>query len=361
MRTAYVNGKFTAQRVTGVQRAALELTRSMDRQVPSQSRRWVLLCPPGSARFPLEHIERREVGFPGTPLHAWEQIVLPHAARDGLLVNLGGSAPWRGRRQFALLHDAAVFDHPEAYTAPFVGWYRLLFRRLARRGAGLLTVSAFSRARLAARLGVPPSRIGLVPNGGDHLEDVRPDDSVLARHGLRPGRFLLAVASANPTKNLKALLSAFARLPDGADHPLVIVGGGNRRVFARHRLPCPAGALHIGYQDDAALKSLYRHATALVCPSLYEGFGLPPLEAMACGCPVAVGAAAALPEVCGDAALYFDPRSVDDIAQALRRLLGDGPLRERLSRAGRERAQAFRWGESARLLQACVADAEGRP
>jgi glycosyltransferase involved in cell wall biosynthesis len=365
VKSAYINGKFTAQRITGVQRVALWLTRSLDRLLSSTgllpTRRWILLCPPGASMLSLEHIERREVGWAGMPLHLWEQVVLPHAARDGLLINLAGSAPWRARSQFALLHDAAVFDHPEAYTAAFVCWYRLLFRRLARRGAGLLTVSAFSRARLSAGLGVPQSRIAVVPNGGDHLDDVQADDAVLSRHGLRPGRFLLAVASANPNKNLQALLSAFERLSADTDCQLVIVGGGNRRVFARHGVACPVGTVHVGYQDDAALKSLYRHAAALVFPSLYEGFGLPPLEAMACGCPVAASSAAALPEVCGDAALYFDPRSVDDIADALRRVLGDGGLRERLGRAGRARAQAFRWSDSARVLHACVAGAESQP
>lgn len=293
------------------------------------------------------------------PLHLWEQIILPLAARDGLLVNLSGSAPWRAKRQLALMHDAAVFDHPDAYTGMFVWWYRKLFHRLARCGARLLTVSAFSRTRLAAGLSVSPSRIGLLPNGADHLDEVRPDDSVLARHGLQAGRFLLAVASANPTKNLQALVAAFARLPVDPALRLVLVGGANRQVFAGDAMAYPPGVVHIGYQDDAALKSLYRHAIALVFPSLYEGFGLPPLEAMACGCPVAAGFAAAIPEVCGEAALYFDPHSVDAIAEALQRLLDDVDLRERLRRAGLERASAFRWSDSARVLQACVAAGDG--
>jgi glycosyltransferase involved in cell wall biosynthesis len=207
-------------------------------------------------------------------------------------------------------------------------------------------------------LSVPASRISLLPNGADHLDIVQPDDSVLVRHGLRTGGYLLAVGSRNPNKNVRALLDAFTRLPADSNLKLVIVGGSNRQVFADSAFDYPQGALHIGYQDDGALKSLYRHAVALVFPSLYEGFGLPPLEAMACGCPVAASSTAAIPEVCGDAVLYFDPHSIDSIAQALQRLLDDTDLREQLRQAGSRRASTFRWSESARILRACVASHE---
>lgn len=359
MTTAYINGKFTAQRVTGVQRVALRLTQSLDRQLPSWPRSWVLLCPPGARPLALEHIECREVGWLGMPLHLWEQVALPLAAADGLLVNLSGSAPWLPRTQVALLHDAAVFDQPQAYRPAFTLWYRSLFRRMAKGRVRLLTVSAFSRDRLAAELQVPSARIGVLPNGADHFDDIQADDSVLTRYGLQSGRFLLAVGTANPTKNTRTLLAAFDRLPREPDLKLVMVGASNPRVFAGKPFAYPPGAMHIGYQDDPSLKSLYRHAIALVFPSLYEGFGLPPVEAMACGCPVAVGHVAALPEVCGEAAMYFDPRSVDAIAQALQRLLDDSELRQRLREAGTQRARAFRWSEAAKILHTCIVEAEG--
>lgn len=352
--TVFVNGKFTCQRTTGVQRVAAQLVRALDAR--PAGRRWVLLCPPGGGLAGLTQVEQRFTGGPARPLHLWEQAVLPWAARGGLLLNLSGSAPWLARRQAALLHDAAVFDHPEAYTPAFVAWYRRLFRRLGRRAAALFTVSAFSRGRLAACLGVPEARFTVLPNAVDQMAQVRADDGVLDRFGLRDARFVLAVASANPTKNIARLVQAYASLPM-PDFGLVIVGGANARVFAGIHLPeDPPGVLRTGPLDDAPLLALYRQALALAFPSTYEGFGLPPLEAMAQGCPVAAAQAASLPEVCGDAALYFDPLSVEAIAGALQRIVHDDALRTRLRAAGLVRAAAWRWQDAAaRLVEALPA------
>lgn len=359
MHVIYLNGKFAAQRTTGVQRVAAELIAALDSQLEGHAGRWVLLIPAGAPRPSLRWIEVREIGWRGIPLHVWEQCLLPWAARWGSLVNLSGSAPWLARTQSAMLHDAAVFDHPSAYAPAFVGWYRSLFRRLASSRAGLMTVSNFSRNRLAACLGVPEERILVVPCGVDHLSKVQPDTAVLRRLGLEGRRFFLAVGSANPTKNLGTLERAFARLParlpDGLPLRLVIVGGSNRRVFAATPSTSPGGVpgvVRVGPVDDAALKALYEHAIALIFPSLYEGFGLPPLEAMSCGCPVAAARVASIPEACGDAAIYFNPRSEQEIVAAMERLVHEPSLVQNLIRSGRERAASFRWETSARILLA---------
>lgn len=345
--TVYLNGKFTIQRTTGVQRVAAQLVRALDRQAGG---RWVLLCPPGPGFAGLERIVVRTVGPAGLPTALWEQTVLPWCARDGRLLNLAGAAPAFARRQVCLLHDAAVFDHPEAYRPLFVAWYRWLFRRLARRAERLLTVSQFSRGRLAQCLGVAASRLAVVPNGGDHLDSVEADDAALDRLGLRGSRYLLAVGSANPTKNQAALLQAFARMPEHGELRLVLAGGRNERVFAGAPDRDPPGVLRVGALDDGSLKAVYRHARGLVFPSRYEGFGLPPLEAMACGCPVAAARAASIPEVCGDAALYFDPDRIDELCAAMQRLDRDQPLRDALRAAGARRVAAFRWQASAAAL-----------
>jgi glycosyltransferase involved in cell wall biosynthesis len=360
--TIYVNGKFTCQATTGVQRVAEQLLRALDALAPrSDEPRWVLLHPPGGGLAGLRRIEQRAVGPARAPLHAWEQAWLPRAAVGGLLLNLSGSAPYLGGRTAAMLHDAAVFDHPEAYSSSFVAWYRRLFARLGRRAERLFTVSAFSRSRLAACLGLPESRFEVLANAADHLDRIEPDDSVLDRHGLRARPFLLAVGSANPTKNLPTLVQAFGRLAPG-DLRLVIVGGSNARVFADDGSAAgdPPGVVRTGPLGDAPLKALYRHALGLVFPSLYEGFGLPALEAMAQGCAVAASNVASMPEVCGDAALYFDPRTAAGISAAIERLVGDAGLREDLRRAGLARAAKFSWAASAGRLRAVLCEGEAR-
>ena len=356
--TCYINGKFTAQPTTGVQRVAARMVQALDARAAGAAGlpgRWVLLCPPGGQPPNLRHIESRVVGQRKGSLHLWEQVRLPLAARDGWLLNLAGSAPFAARRQVCLIHDAAVFDHPEAYSPAFVRWYRLLFRHLARRGDTLLTVSAFSQARLAAALGVAAARLAVVPNGADHLQDVAPDDAVLQQFGLQGQRYFLAVASANPTKNLALLVSAFGALPtcgaSAAAVKLVIVGGSNARVFAAGTAPAdPVGVLRTGPLGDAALKALYGHAQALVFPSAYEGFGLPPLEAMACGCAVVAANAAAIPEVCGDAALYIDPHDPPALTAVMQRLLDDPALLARLRQQGPAHAARYAWASSAEQL-----------
>lgn len=352
----YLNGKFAAQPTTGVQRVAGQLLRGIDRSL--RRGEWpgpVVLLVPAAATVPggLREVAVQRVQG-SVRLHLWEQRDLPKAASDGLLLNLSGSAPAFARRQACMVHDAAVFDHGDAYTLPFRLWYRWLFRRLARGAACvMLTPSAFSRGRLAATLRVPPSRLRIVPLGADHLDGVAPDRSLLDRHGLLDKPFLLAVGSANPTKNLPALVQAWREL-GRSDARLVLAGGANDAVFRDQERVDMAGVVSLGPVDDAALKALYSSATGLVCPSLYEGFGLPPLEAMREGCPVAAAAAGSLPEVCGDAALMFDPRSISAIAHAMRCLLDDAPTRDRLRVAGQRRAAEFSWDDATRQLRAAL-------
>jgi glycosyltransferase involved in cell wall biosynthesis len=351
----FVNGKFAAQPTTGVQRVATQLLLALDALAEELPGQWTLLCPPGAQPPPLKRIACREVGAAGRPLHLWEQWTLPRAAKAGLLLNLSGSAPWAARRQACLIHDAAVFDQPAAYSWLFRTWYRALFRHLARSEARLFTVSAFSRLRLTRALGVAPSRIAVVPNAADHVGRTPTDRSVLQRLGLEPQKFLLAVGSDNPAKNQALLVRAYAswQRQSGAQTAvrLVLVGGRNPKVFAGQAGQVdPPGVLRTGPLPDPELKALYGAATALVFPSRYEGFGLPPLEAMSLGCPVVVARAAAMPEVCGSAALYVEPDDEAALALALERVVTNPAERHRLQDAGPHQAARYAWATSAQQL-----------
>jgi glycosyltransferase involved in cell wall biosynthesis len=292
-------------------------------------------------------------------LHGWEQWALPRAARDGVLLNLAGSAPAFGAAvQVCVMHDAAPFDQPQAYTAAFATWYRWLFGHLARRPATrLVTVSVFSQQRLAAALSVPRERFADAPGGAQHFDSVPADAAPRVALGLDRQPFVLAVASRNATKNLARLARAWPLVGRG-DVKLALVGGVNARVFGGEVAASIApGWVDVGPLDDAGLKALYERASAFVFPSLYEGFGLPPLEAMACGCPVAASDIPAVRAVAGDASLYFDPLAPASIADALRRLLGDAALREDLRARGRRRAALFTWDATAQALLDVVGSA----
>lgn len=357
MTTVFLNGKFAAQPLTGVQRFAREVIVAADRLLSSgdwkAKAEFVLLVPGGHLVSPLpalQHIRVRELA--AMRLHAWEQLQLPWASRGKLLINLAGSSPLFKRHQICTFHDAAVFDIPQAYSRTFGRWYRFLFRTQSLVCRRVLTVSEFSRQRLSHHLKLPEAAIGVVPNGADHVQRLGHDNTVIERLALTRGQYLLAVGSDNPSKNFAALIAAFSRTQRHEDIRLVVVGGGNSAVFARSRGTTSADPriVQAGRVTDEQLKTLYAHARAFVFPSVYEGFGIPPLEAMMSGCPVLAARAASIPEVCGDAVAYFDPHDQDDMVRVLEWAMKGRAGLAALRHAGLAHAAQFSWDGAARRL-----------
>jgi glycosyltransferase involved in cell wall biosynthesis len=350
-----INGRFLTQRMTGVQRFATEIVAAADALAARGA--WPkarLLCPPGArdaglAAFAAEAVGRRRG-------QAWEQFDLPRALGGDFLLNLGNTAPLlTGAGQAVVIHDAGAFDTPESYSFAFRTWYRALQRGLARRGARLLTVSEFSRGRIAAALGVAPETIGVVPESGEHMLRIAADEGVLARCGLEAGRYALVVGNPAAHKNLAALTAA-ADVLGRHGLRLALAGAADPAVFRAGGGAAAEAARGLGRVSDAELRALYAHALCLVFPSRYEGFGLPPLEAMTCGCPVVAACAGAVPEVCGEAALWFDPAEPATLAEAMTRLIGEEGLGEGLRAAGLARAAAFTWERAAREMLALIRD-----
>lgn len=358
----YINGRFLTQGVTGVQRYGRETLMAMDRLLASSPRASLaspgadltVLAPRGAERPALQHIGFREVGRLSG--HAWEQTELAWHARKGLLFTFGFTGPLVHRHQITTVHDAAVVRVPEAYTPRFRLWYKLMVRWHVRRSPATAVVSAFSRQEAIDCFGAPDSRLHQTTEGWQHMLAIEADTRILDRHSLRHRPYLLAVSSANPSKNFSALLRALELLGDDAP-PCVIAGASHSGVFKAETEREAERLIRVGYVSDAELKALYQHAACFVFPSIYEGFGIPPLEAMSCGCPVIASTAPAVREVCGDAALYFEPTRPDQLALAIARFFREPDLALQLKVAARQRVQRYSWEEGARLNLAMLAQA----
>ncbi len=345
----YINGRFLKASVTGVQRYAYELLRTIDRLIgrndPAvRGYEFVVLAPTGEIHeLGTRHIEVRQAGrFNG---QLWEQISLPLLAKDGFLLNLCNAAPLFRRKQAVTLHDAAVYSVPDTYSSAFKLWYKLMFRTLGRTSPLILTCSNNSKDELIRHCGIREDKIRVIYHGKEHVlqSGVAPDYP--AQQGLeRP--FVLAVSSRSPNKNFRSIVRA-AELIGDQGYDFVIAGGTNPKIFKSEDTELGENVRHVGYVEDEELHTLYEKASCFVFPSFYEGFGFPPLEAMACGCPVVVSDTASLPEVCGDAVLYCDPSKPEDIAAKIAEVMGNPELQERMRRQGLAQASQFSWEKCA--------------
>jgi glycosyltransferase involved in cell wall biosynthesis len=253
------------------------------------------------------------------------------------------------------IHDVLFEPYPQYFGRLFVLRSRLLMRWSARRCDLLFTVSEYSRREIADRYGVPLERIHVLRNAVDHLVfSPGPEGADLVRAlGVQPGGYLLTVGRIEPRKNHAALLRAYRALP-GEVPPLVIVGqrdfGYGDFESELALMPPSHRVVVLSNVGDAELPALYRHALAFVYPSFAEGFGMPPLEALASGVPVVASDSTAIPEVVGNAGLLVDPHAADGLRDALARILADAALRAQLVKRGLEQADRYTWRGSAEVL-----------
>lgn len=284
---------------------------------------------------------------------SWEMLVSPP---DALFVPAHVLPLVSPKRTIITLHDVAFVEHPEAYRPLGRAYLRLMYA-IAVRKARILTVSEFSKREIVRLFKADPARVDVAHLGVDH-DRYRPvpadqAETVARRYGIK-GPYFLFVGRLERKKNLFGLLAAFRaykRLHPG-DTQLVLIGsrgyGGDEALAAFAGEPAARDVRELGYAAQEDMAALYSGALALVFPSWYEGFGLPVLEAFACRTPVITSNVASLPEIAGDAARYVDPADIDGIAAAMREVVDDRALRERLIAAGAARCAEFTWERTAR-------------
>ena len=296
--------------------------------------------------------------------HLWEQLMLPYYSKGKLLFSPANTGPLSVTRQVVTIHDVVPIDRPELFSPKYRAFYQFLSPRLARRVRAVITVSAFTRERLIELARVSPSRVHAIHSGVDQRFSPQQMDSIeRVRNALKipSPYYILGLGLIGPHKNLPRLFVAWEKiqreLPD--EVWLVVVGGGGKNSVFKYVGPerLPPRVYLTGRVADEFLPALYSGALAFVYPSLYEGFGLPPLEAMACGTPVLASNVTALPEVVGDAGLLVDPYDVEAIAHGIRRLVEDSALRKELGKKGLERAKQFTWERTAELTWAVLEEA----
>ena len=296
--------------------------------------------------------------------HLWEQLVLPLKIKKGdYLFSPGNSGPISISRQIVTIHDVAPIDRPDWFDRPRAQWFQFMTPRLAGQAAHVITDSEYSKQRLLAHVPIDERRITVIPIGVDQFFSPQSHEQIermrLAMN-LPQGQYVLCVGTIlDKRKNILRLLEAWSKIENDIpkDIWLILAGKHNDRDF-RASL-AQAGILpsrvHLsGHAPDEWMPALYAGALAFAFPSLYEGFGLPPLEAMACGTPVLTSNLTSLPEVVGDAAYMVDPLDVGQIADGLVSLIEDNALRSQLIAKGFKRAALYNWDESARRTWALL-------
>jgi glycosyltransferase involved in cell wall biosynthesis len=345
-----INARFLTQNITGVQRYARELSGALAKTGKSKIKP-VLIAPPGHLNAPPENLEIiQENGLAHG--YIWEQFKLP-----GLVKRLKCDLLWSPCNvgpiyspvpQILTIHDASVFAGPSWFSWWYGLTYKTLLKVLGKRVKIVLTDSQFSKKELIKYKVADERKIKTVLCGvSTKLLDTGP-----GKKDEKYDPYLLTLGSRDPRKNLKLLIEAWKSI--GMSEKLgrkLIVAGGMSKIFSSENInEIPKDIIMKGYVEDEDLPGLYAGAEAFIFSSIYEGFGLPPLEAMACGCPVICSHEASLPEVCGDAAYYIDPYDIESISKGIIKILADDDLRTDMAKKGLEQAKNFDWEKSAAQL-----------
>lgn len=332
-----VNARFLTQQITGVQRFAIEISKVLHRLNPD-----IVFVSPGRILNNDLAKELQAVVVGKNTGTVWEQVDLRRyliANEKPLLVNFCNTGMLFYKKQIVTIHDMSYKVNPKWFSKSFYNWYNYLIPHVANNSLRIFTVSNSSKNDIVKYLGISPGNINVIYNSSN----LNTNNNFEATE---KGKYLLSVSSLDPRKNLDGIIKAFKAL--NSNVKLIIVGlkSDNFGPALNDNL-LNHNIIVKGYVSDAELSSLITHAEAFVYMSFYEGFGLPPVEAMSLGCPVIVSDIPAHKEICANGALYANPYNVDDIRGKISRLLSDDELRQNLIAAGKQNINRFSWFISA--------------
>lgn len=346
-KTVFVNARFLTQPITGTQRFAIELCLELKKILP----KLVFLSPDRIIHHEIaKELNVQIIGKFKNGL-LWEQIELPMFLRtknNPLLINLCNVAPLLYNNNLVTVLDLSFHHHPEWFSKKFSYLYNFIIPKVAINSRRVVTISEYSRKDISKTFNIPIDKIDLIyPN----IPSIFLNNNHKVEENVY-GHYILAVSSLDPRKNFASLISAFKEAKF-ADTKLLIVGL-EHKVFANNNLrdliKDDPSIIFTGYVTDQELIKLYKNARLFAYPSLFEGFGIPPLEAMACECPTVVSNKTSLPEVCGDASEYVDPYSIESIREGMEKVLYDEDVRKELKQRGLDRVDYFKSQMSAQLM-----------
>lgn len=340
-----VNGRFLTQKPTGVHRYAFEICN----QLCELGIDFYVIAPKEINTDYDINFELVQYGTFNT--HLWEQISLPGYLKkqdNPLLVSFSGCGPLNYSNQIITIHDVSHERHPEWFSKTYCRFYGYMMPRIGKKSHAVITVSEFSRQEIKETLNIPLDKIHVINCSVPSYHSINEEDRDQGRGSKE--KYIVSVSSMDPRKNFIRLVEAFNRIEDKSIK-LYIIG----MQFKAFNTPDMNKLIHdnvilTGYLDDEALKKMYRNALFSVYPSLYEGFGIPPLESMLYGCPVIASDIAALKEISGEAAMYANPLDVADMGFKMDLLIRDDKLREELSQKGREQVKKYSWSKSAQQV-----------
>jgi len=344
----YINGRFLSRKMMGINRFAYEMCKALQKEGVIFE---ILVSGDIQSCYETSSFKITTIRFLSS--HLWEQITLPiylSSKKDYILINFSGLGPIFNKRQIVTIHDLAFLENPKWYSKTYYLFYKTMTPILAKNAKKILTVSNFSKQEIIKKLKIEEDKIAVIYNA---ISEGLCSDSKIP--SIDDEKFILSVASIDPRKNFTRLLNAY--LSSDIKLPLYIIGSKNK-VFGNCNILSKSikNVIFLGYVTDSELKSYYAHAEIFLYPSLYEGFGIPPLEAISNNCPVIASDIPVFREIYKDCICYINPLSEKDIAEKINSLIYNENEKRRLREKGKSLLSIYSWEKSSKKVIETIND-----